>query len=92
MRVGRAVRCVAGFTTFDLHRLMLEYEWASLVGVARKAGGVLRRRGAHLFGCDGAVRIVAISALDQALVHAVVKRHRELRLLLQVTRIAKLRL
>ena len=37
------------------------------------------------------MRVVAIGALDQAFVHAVVKGHAELRLLLKVTAIAKLR-
>jgi hypothetical protein len=40
----------------------------------------------------GAVRVVAIGALDQPFVHAMPKGHRKLRPLLLVTPIAKLRL
>ena len=75
---------------FHLHRLMLEYERASLVGVAREANRVLRRRGSHLLGRHRAVRIVAVGALNQALIHPVVKGHVELRLLLQMAGVAKL--
>ena len=82
--IGRAVRRVAGFAAFDLHRLMLEYKRPALIRMAGVANRVLRRRSAHLLGCDGAVRVMAIAALDQTLVHAVVKGHLELRLLLQV--------
>ena len=39
---------------------------------------------------DGAMRVMAIAALDQTLVHAMVKGHFELRLLLQVAPVAKL--
>ena len=86
------MRRVARVAAFDLHRLMLEYKWAALIGVTRVTDNVLRRRGSHLLGRDGAVRIVAVRALDQSLVHAMVERHLELRLLLQVARVTKLRL
>ncbi len=36
------------------------------------------------------MRIVAIGALDQPFIYAVMKRHSELRLLLQVARVTKL--
>ena len=90
--VGRAVRRVARVAAFDLHRLMFEYKRAALVGVTRVADNVLRRGCPHLLGRDGAVRIVAVGALDEILIHAMVERHLELRFLLQVARITKLRL
>ena len=75
MSVGRAVRRVAGLAAFHLHRLMLEYERAALIGVAREANGVLRRGGSHLLRRDRAVRVVAVAALNQPLVHAMMKGH-----------------
>ncbi len=92
MHIRRAVRRVAGLTTFDLHRLVLKYERPALFGVACVANGVLRRRRANLFRRNGTVRIVTIVAFDQALVHSMMKGHCELRLLCGVAGVAKLRL
>ena len=63
---------------------MLEYKGAALVGVTRVTDNILRRGSPHLLGHDGAVRIMTVGALDQFLVHAMVKGHFELRFLLQV--------
>jgi len=90
--VRRSVRDVAGSAALNLYRRVLEYKWAMLVHVALEADRVLRGRQAHLLGQFGAVRIMAIAALDQTLVDAVVKGHGELRLLLEVAGVAKLRL
>ena len=71
---------------------MLEYKRSLLVGVAFEADGVLCRRGPNLFWSNRAVWIVAVRALDKPLIDAMVERHLELRLLLQVAGIAELRL
>ena len=92
MRVGRTVRDMAGGAAFDFHGGVFEYEGAVLVDVALEADGVLRGRHADLLGQLRAVGIVAIGALHQAFVHAMAERHRELRLLLEVAGVAKLRL
>ena len=83
---------MARLAALHFHRLMLEYKRPSLVGMAREANGVLRRRGSHLLCPDRSVRIVAVAALNQALIHAMVKGHAELRLLLKMAGVAKLRL
>ncbi len=83
---------MAGFAALNLHHLVLEYERTSLIGVARVAHRVLRCGCPHLLCPNRAVRIVAVAALDQTLVHPVMERHRELRLFLQVARVTKLRL
>ena len=90
MSVGRTVRRMARLAAFHLHRLMLKYKWASLIGMTREANGVLRRRGSHLLCPDRSVRVVAVAALNQPLVHAVVKGHAELGLLLKMAGVTKL--
>ena len=92
MSVGRTVRRMARLAAFHLHRLMLKYKWASLIGMTREANGVLRRRGSHLLCPDRSVRVVAVAALNQPLIHAMVKGHAELRLLLKMAGVTKLRL
>ena len=81
MHVRRAVRCVACLAAFDFHRLMLEHEWSALFRVAGVANGVLRGRRTHLIWRHRAVRIVAVVAFHQPLVHTMMERHGELRLL-----------
>jgi hypothetical protein len=81
---------VTGFATFDFHGFMLEYERSSLIGVTREAHDVLSRGSANLLRCHRAMRIVTVGALDQAFIYTVVKRHGELRFLLQMARVAKL--
>ena len=78
--------------TFDFHDLMFKHERPALFGMAGVANGVLCGGCTHLFGGNGAVRIVAIVASDQAFVHAMMEGHGELRFLLRVAGIAKLRL
>src|SRR5580700_7480467 len=81
---------MARLAAFHLHRLMLEHKRAPLVRVAREANCILRRGSTHLLRGYRSVRIVAVAALDQTFVHAVMKGHLELRLLLKMARIAKL--
>src|SRR5271156_3261511 len=92
MRVRRAMHSVARRASLDFHGSVLENKWPLLIGMASEANNVLRRRSAHLLRPSGPMRVVAVGALNQTLVHAVMKRHFELRLLLQVAGIAKLRL
>src|SRR5271163_1602135 len=92
MRVGGSVGNVAGRTTFDLHRRMLEDEWPLLVGVASKANRILRRRSPHLLGTNCTVRIVAVRASHQALVDAMMEGHLELGFLLHMAGVTKFRL
>ena len=92
MHVWRTVRCVACLAAFDFHGLMLEHEWSALFRVAGVANCVLRSRRTHLLWRHGSVRIVAVVTFDQPLVHTMMERHGELRLLCGVAGVAKLRL
>jgi hypothetical protein len=83
---------MAGFASFRLDRRVLEYERALLVRVAGVADFILSRRSAQLVSSDGAMRIVAIGALNEPFIHPMMEWHGELRLLLQMARIAKFRL
>ena len=78
VRVWSAVRDVAGLAALRLDGIVLENERALLIRVALKADGVLLRGCAHLMRLDGAVRVVAIGAVDKPFVHAMVKGHFEL--------------
>lgn len=71
---------------------MLEDEWSLLIGMAGETYSILCRRGSHLLRSNRAVHVVAVRALHQAFVYAMVERHLELRLLLQMAAITKLRL
>jgi len=92
VRIGAAVGNMAGRASFDFHRLVLEDEWSLLIGMAREADSILRRRGPDLFRSDGAVHVVTIRTLNQTFIHAMVEGHLELGLLLQVAGVTKLRL
>src|SRR5262249_39335799 len=86
------MRSMASHTTFGFHCSMFKGEWTSFVCMAVKAESVLGRCGAKLASEEPAVRVVTISAAYQAFIHAMVKRLGKIRLNLQVTAIAKLRL
>src|ERR1700687_4690823 len=68
---------------------MLEGEGPELFGVALGADGVAGGGGAQQLVLRGAVRIVAIGALQQTFVDAVMNRLRELRLDIGVTGVAE---
>ena len=87
LRVHGAVRIVTGLAAFDAHRRMLEYERSALIDVALEAGLLVRDRLVHHAralshapgGRRSAVRIVAVGALHEAFIHAVLGGHVELR-------------
>ena len=88
--MGGAVRVVAVETTLTDGRV-LPQEGAALFAVTLVTlviDRVCRNEPLSL----GAMRIMAVGALDQSFVHTMVEGHIELRLLLQMARIAKLRL
>ena len=87
--IGPAVRNVARLAAIHLYRRVFVDKWSLLVDVAGKANGVLRGRRAHLLGANRSMNIVAVAALDQAFIYAMMKRHRELRLLVQMAGITK---
>src|SRR5579862_4699339 len=71
---------------------MFKYERTTLVGMASEADRILGGRSPDLLRPDGSMRVVTVAALDQPFIHAVVKWHCELRLLLRVARVTKIRL
>ncbi len=71
---------------------MFVYEWPALIDVAVVADLVLSDGLAQLMRPLSTMGVMTIGALNQALVHAMSKRHRELRPLLLMAPIAKLRL
>jgi hypothetical protein len=71
---------------------MFVYEWPARIDVAVIADLILSYGSAQLMRSFGAMRVVAIGAVDEPFVHAMAKRHRELRPLLLMAPIAELRL
>ena len=86
-RIHGAMRQVTTLAAHRLSRLVFEDERAALIDVALEAGLLVRER--LLASCgrlshapggrEPAMRIVAIGTLHEALVHAMLERHRELR-------------
>lgn len=75
VRVWAAVDHVAGRAAIHLHGRMLVYKRALFVDMAFEADRILSGSHPHLLGTLGAVWIMAVRALDQALVDAVVEGH-----------------
>ena len=90
VRVRRTVSDVARRAAVDFHCSVLEDEGAVLLNVALETNGVLRGGGSHLLRGDGAVRVMTVGTLHETFVDAMVEGHSELRLLLQMARVAKL--
>ena len=68
------------------------HERPGLFRMALDAGHILRRRLSQWPGLETTVRIVAITALDHALIHAMVKRPIELLFDFEMAAVAELRL
>lgn len=91
-RILRTVRRVTGRAALALHRSMLVNERAAHIGVALGANRTLIGSGLQVVWTEGAVSVMAVGALDQALIHLVMNGHVELGFLLGVAAIAKRRL
>ena len=89
MGIRSTVCQMARLAPVHLYRCVFEHKRPLLVGVALETHRILRRRSPHLFGLHRAVYIVAIAALDQPFVDAMMKGHVELRFLLEMAAIAK---
>jgi len=90
--IWSTVSQMARLASIGLYRLMLENKWPLLVRVTLEADRILRRGSPHLFGGHRAMHVVAIAALHQPFIHPMMERHVELGLLLEMARVAKLRL
>jgi len=80
--IRAAVGKMARLASFDLHGFMFENKRSLLVDVAGKTDSVLCPGSANLLRTYCAMRIMAIGTFNQPFVHAMVKRHFKLRLLL----------
>jgi len=89
-RILGPVRCVTGKATFRLDRRVLEYKWSARLRMALGADSVLIRGRPDVVVAEGAVNIMAVTALDQPLIHLVMKRLRERRLHIRVAGVTKL--
>lgn len=89
MRIRRAVRGVTGQAALDLHRRMLVLEGPGFIGVAVQTDGLLGCGSAQLVSLESTVRIVAITALDQAFVHPMMSRLGKIRFDLAVATVTK---
>ena len=83
---------MARFATFRLHCWMFENEGSLLVHVAREADAIPRCRRSKLSADEPAMRVMAVRAVHEAFLDAMVEGHIELRLLVLVAAVAELRL
>lgn len=86
------MRRVATGATLGFHGNMLVDKRALLIDVTFPADGIATGQGAHLADGRGSVGIMAIAALDQALIHTVMKGFGEIGFGGGVAAITKLRL
>lgn len=89
VRIRTAVDHVAGHAAIDFHGRVLVNEGTLLVGVAFEADDILRGVRSHLFRELRSMWIVAIGALNQAFVNAMMKRHGEFGFASQVAGVAQ---
>jgi hypothetical protein len=80
---------MAGRAALDFYRLVLVNEGAVLIHVTLETHRILRRAHTNLLGPLGPMWIMAIRALDESFVNAMVERHVELGPLLKVAGIAE---
>ena len=92
MRVRPAVRNMARLASFDLDGRVFEHIRPFLFRVALEADRILRGGSPHLLRFHCTVYVMAITALDQPFVDAMMKGHFELGPLLEVARVTELRL
>ena len=96
VRIGPSMRNVAARAPFHPDGSVLKHEWPLLVGMALEADDVpgirspdLPHQMVGLPDTGRSVLVVAVGALDQALIDPMVLRHIELGLLLQMAGVAK---
>ena len=83
---------MAGLAPVHFYRRVFIDERTALVHVASKANGILSGRTAYLLRTHRSMNVVAVAALDQAFVHAMMKGHRKLRFLVEMARVTEPRL
>jgi len=91
-RVRRTMRRVARHAALGLDGSVLPGKWTCLVCMAVETNHVLGGGGTQLLRQKTAVLVVAIGAVDQALIHAMVERLGEIRLDFQMAAVTQGRL
>lgn len=89
VRIGGAVRRMTRFAAFCLDGVMFENEGPLLVGVAREADSIPRRRRPKLLPDEPSMGAMAVRALNKSFLDPVVEGHVELRLHLKVAGVAE---
>lgn len=83
---------VATTAAFGFDRHVLIYKWSPGIGVALGADGVSARQGFHLAQGCGAMRVMAVSAVNQAFIYTVMVRLGKIGLRRSVAAVALFRL
>ena len=86
------MRLMAGDASLGFYRRVLKNERAGLVSVAIEADLVLRCRRAKLTGKEAAMRVMAITACDQALIDPMVHGFYKIGFNFKMAAVAELRL
>lgn len=72
--VRGAMGCVATGATFRFHRYMLVHKRTARIGMALHASGIAAGQGLGLAERGSTVNVVAVAAMNQSFVHAMVIR------------------
>ena len=88
--IVRSVRRVAAGASFGLHWYVFIYKGSLLFGMAFQADLIATGKGSDLPQGGRAVNIVAVAAMDEAFIDAVVISLREIRLSRGVTSVAEI--
>jgi len=91
-RICRTVGSVATAAALGLHRHMLVYERSLLVDMALRTSGVSASQGLHLPNRARAVGVMAVTALHQTFIYAMVVRLGKIRLGRSMASVTQLRL
>ena len=83
------MRRMARHTTLGFDHWMLIGEWPRVLRVALGADSVPISSGLQIFVLERPVRVMAVAALDQALIYSVMERLRKCRLDVRMAGVAK---
>jgi uncharacterized membrane protein len=86
------MRRVADRAAFDLHRFVFIDEGSGFIGMTLEANQIFGRRGSQLPGQESAMRVVAVGAIQEAFIDAVMEGPRKLLLVVEMAAVAKRRL
>ena len=73
-RVRGAMGCMAGGAAFRFHRYMLVHKRSTRIGMALHASGISTGQGLGLAERGSAVNVVAVAAMNQPFIYAMMVR------------------